>query len=413
MTSTVPPTLAPESIPPRPAGGLSRPARAVILAWAIMTVADLGLVARYGQNVPLADDWYLVSRDHWSVTYWGWNTLHNEHRLPLPRGIIVELHRLTGMDFRAAMVLSVVLLALAAAVLARAAAGIRGRASGADAFFPLVLMSWAHAENLLMSWQVQFTLSVALASVALAAIATRSRRWFWPAGVCLLLLPLCGTNGLLFALPLSVALVLATRRMAAVVVAAGALAICGAYFLDFHPRPPSHRPAHDLSSLLGGLVECLGLPGLVGSLFALVGLCVAWRRDRALAVCILGFAALPLAVTWARADTGEISTRHALLLTPLWCATYLALLRTPTFVILLAYLAAAFALGSVVVGIAVGKAREAQLGPLRAAMQTGVAAERIVEDRLTGPLGWFEPADAPYLTRCIEELRARRHPCAG
>ncbi len=227
----------------------------------------------------------------------------------------------------------------------------------------------------------------------------------------MLALPLCGTNGVLFAVPLAIGLVWSQRTKAGMILAAATLALCGAYFIDYHPQPAGPRAGHDPLVLRDALVEALGPAGLVGCFCAMAAVAVAWRRQPGMAVCLAGFALMPAAIAWARAGTGEISTRHALLLTPLWCASYLALLRTGKAAVLMAYLAIAYAALSVPVGLNVGKARAMLLDPIRSELRAGMPAEQVVTDRLTGPLGWFEPSDAPYLVQCIDELRARLHPC--
>src|SRR5262249_22179974 len=129
---------------------------------------------------------------------WLW-ALHSEHRLPLPRLVLLALLELTGLDFRAGMVVNALALASLSAGLIVAAGPLRGRAGVAAAFFALMLLRWGHAENLLWSWQVGFILPTCLAGTVLLVIVRQGTRLTAAgaaaAGVCLVLLPLCGANG--------------------------------------------------------------------------------------------------------------------------------------------------------------------------------------------------------------------------
>lgn len=170
-----------------------------------MTVADLWFVARYGPLVPYFDDWEIVPvlvGQQPLTAAWLWSA-HNEHRLPLPRLLLLGLCHVggfqAGMFYNAAALSG---LALAMIVVARR---VRGRTSLADAVFPLALLHYGHFENLLWSWQVGFVTSTVLAGAVLVGIAMHGQRPTFGAvvgiGVCLVLLPLCGANGLILALP--------------------------------------------------------------------------------------------------------------------------------------------------------------------------------------------------------------------
>jgi hypothetical protein len=172
--------------------------------WVAMFVAALIFVERYGSNVPSWDGWDMVPTltGRQPVTAeWLWSQ-HNEHRVPLPRLILLGLHRITGINFRTPMFFNVLLtgaLAGAAILVARRLRG--GRVSFTDAFFPLIILNWGQAANLIWGWQIQFYASMALSVVALLLIARSGPHLrLWNAaslGVCLILLPLCGANGLI------------------------------------------------------------------------------------------------------------------------------------------------------------------------------------------------------------------------
>src|SRR5207244_4384111 len=141
------------------------------------------------------------------------------------------------------------------------AARLRGRPSAADAFFPLLLLHWGQAANLLWGWQLQFFASVALACVALLAIVRAGatipqRRAAVTVGICALLLPLCGANGLgmvpaLAVWPLALALLPevwtgggGTRgNRALLALGIGAFALTALYFVEWVrvPYPPPHQ----------------------------------------------------------------------------------------------------------------------------------------------------------------------------
>jgi hypothetical protein len=138
---------------------------------------------------------------------------------------------------------------------------LRGRPSYSDAFFPLLLLNWGHAANFLWDWQVQFHLSTVVAGATLLLIARHRYPFNLAAAmtiwVALLLLPLCGANGMavvpaLAAWLLCSAIILwrsehsATNRDALVAFGIGAsayLVLClyllGYEAVPYHPRTRS------------------------------------------------------------------------------------------------------------------------------------------------------------------------------
>ena len=182
----------------------------VWLVWAAMLIGALAFVGKYGSNVPSWDGWDMVPTltGHQPITWeWLWSQ-HNEHRVPLPRLILLGLHRITGINFRTPMFFNVLLTGALAAALILVAGRLRGgRISYTDAFFPFLLLNWGQAANLIWGWEVQFYASMALSVVALLLIAQSGPRLrprnAVPFGVCVMLLPLCGANGLVLAPPLA------------------------------------------------------------------------------------------------------------------------------------------------------------------------------------------------------------------
>src|SRR5262245_25563420 len=170
-----------------------------------MFAAAVVYIARFGRNVPFSDDWPmvpLITGDQSVTTDWLWEQF-NEHRWPLAKLTLLGLYRLTGGDFRAGMVFNVLVLGVLAAAMIGAARRLRGGTSYSDAFFPLLLLNWGHYENLLWSTMVCFLLTILLiGGVLLVIVAGRDPfglRGAILAGVCVLLLPLCGALGLIYA----------------------------------------------------------------------------------------------------------------------------------------------------------------------------------------------------------------------
>ena len=97
--------------------------------WAVMTALAVVFVARYGPNLPVWDDFEVydvVAGGHPMTMEWLWS-LHNEHRVPLPKLILLLLYRLFRNDLRAGMFLSV----LALATVAGASMAVAARRAGA------------------------------------------------------------------------------------------------------------------------------------------------------------------------------------------------------------------------------------------------------------------------------------------
>lgn len=250
--------------------------------WLALIVADGWLIMRYASALPWLDEWYhydLLTRDQpptWADLW----ALHNEHRIVLPRLIALAVLPTAGYDPRAMMAVSLALLGLAAACLQRAAARLRGRASLVDLLIPASLLHPGHAENLLWGFQVQFTLSTLLVACTLAALAHRPtcelpRGTVLTAAICVPLLTLCGANGLAFALPLGLWLIVTALRgqvarprwpLRALALAAGltTLTVVVLYFWGYTKpdhHPTTRDPLHIGYALLNFLSMSVGLIG--------------------------------------------------------------------------------------------------------------------------------------------------------
>jgi hypothetical protein len=169
--------------------------------WTLMLAAALVYVAKYGSNVPSWDDWDMVpmmTGEQPVTAAWLWSQ-HNEHRIPVPRLLMLALYRLFGCDFRVGMYFNVLSMGALALGMIWAAKNLRGGLSFWDAFFPVLLLNWGQGLNFIWGWQVEFFLSTLLAGVLLLLIVrsgTRLRLGTAVAtGICLLLLVGCGAHG--------------------------------------------------------------------------------------------------------------------------------------------------------------------------------------------------------------------------
>lgn len=340
----------------------ARRALPVWAAWLAMLAAALLFVRAYGSNVPSWDDWDMVptlTRAQPVTVEWLWSQ-HNEHRVPLPRLLFLGLNRLTTVDFRVTMYADVFAVGLLAAAFAWTAAQVRGRASPADLFFPVVLLELGQAANLLWGWQLEFFVSAVLAGTALVAIAGSGttlshRRAAIVAGTCALLLPFTGANGLGMVPALALwplALALAPGRWTGtpglrgdrtlLALGAGALALTAGYFIGWERVPHHPRSAGIYQTLktsaqfvtigLGPATRVAWpLPGIaVLAFFAatVVRLVRIWRErpdERARAAGLLLFlgAMGSLALGLGLGRNG-FEVRYVTLAVPVWCAGYLA-----------------------------------------------------------------------------------------
>ncbi len=168
----------PEAIPADSRGATAVPvvvrrdARHAVAAWSLwaaIALASLALVMRYGLTMPTGDEWAWIPMAAGDVPVtWSWLwSQHNEHRMALPRLVYLGLGWLTGFDFRAGAIFNVAALAALAAAMMLTARKLRGSTRVYDAFFPLILLHWSQAENLVWGFQLNFVLSVSLAGTAL------------------------------------------------------------------------------------------------------------------------------------------------------------------------------------------------------------------------------------------------------
>lgn len=338
----------------------------VLVVWIAMTVAANVYVARYASPIPFMDDMELVDALLPDARV-GWDYLWsqaNEHRILLPRVVYLAGLRLTH-DFQFGMYFQVWAQAALALGLALYAGRLRGRASFADAFFPLLLLHWGNAENFLLGMQITIAVPTVLASTFVALALRKSGAPGHGSAIamvlCAFLLPLNGGFGLMQLPPLLVWMIgaawclrrseAAEQRATARVFAVGALAtlaLVAFYFVDFRFPPPSTRTL-DLPSVVRTAVQFLSLnlgpvaerwrilaPVTVLGFAALALLFAlsAWRtraeRGRVAAV-LAGLAAagcIAFAIGISRGPSGYsagLANRYVILPAPFWITSFLAL----------------------------------------------------------------------------------------
>ncbi len=327
----------------------------VWLGWAVMSVVALGYVAQFGPAIPVRDDFAVVgilTGDQAFSLEWLWS-LHNEHRVPLPKLLLLGLYKISGNDFRAGMFCSVALLSLLAAISLVVAGQREGGNRSYDLAFPLCFLSLAHQDNLLWSWQVQLVLPSVIGGGLILLIASRtkwSHRSALLTGLALVALTLCGANGtaLVPAFVLWLGFVAFVQRSPACLMAAvaslGALVL---YFLGYQSAS-YHPPAPDIASAARTSLQFLSLmfgtlgrdlwPGSAVAVTVLVACSVAIlmrtvlvgsadERPRALGI-LAAFAAqgsLVLGLGWGRGGSGEFAgfeSRYVTMITPTWIAVF-------------------------------------------------------------------------------------------
>jgi hypothetical protein len=338
--------------------------------WAFMVCALVVFVVSFGNRyVPsIPDDWegivpFLTGHQDLTLS-WLWSR-HAEHRVVFPRLILWSILEPTGGDLRVVMFFHIVALGMLAVGMILTAQKLRGRLSYTDAFFPLVLLTLAQAENLLSDFTVNMVATAVITGVLLCLIVLRNTP-LTPslvilAGVCLVLLPLCGGTGLALVPALGVWLgyagVLSWRssephgRLAgllAMAFTAAAILLVLVYFVGFEETTPGVPPNAGLKASLRTSLEFLSCgtgeapvralwPYLSVGLAALGGISFlavvhAWReepQERFRTVGLFLFAgamtSLALAIGWGRSGFGAgtgANSRYVTIAAPALCTMY-------------------------------------------------------------------------------------------
>jgi hypothetical protein len=170
--------------------------------WTTCTVTGFYVAVTCGRALPFSDDWSLVpiisGYDEISIS-WLW-AQHNEHRIVIPKLVLVFMNRYSGADFRSVLLVNALLLSTVSALSIFVISQIRGRIAFVDGFFPLLFM---HPGQAAFFWGFEFQFTSAAVLVCCISLIlfyyglTLSITAALVTGVCLILLPICGGNGLL------------------------------------------------------------------------------------------------------------------------------------------------------------------------------------------------------------------------
>jgi hypothetical protein len=311
-------------------------------------------VARAALRFPYSDDFDLAV-DKTPGWAWLW-AQHNEHRIPLPKLLLVACAR--HGDFRVGVWLSLALMTAAAAwLVVRLGRRLDGGARLAVCVLvPAVLLNPA---NNAWRWDVELQFVTCAALVLVAFVHALDARRAGDAilfAVASLLLPLTGGNGLVLSgATIAAALVLARDRGLAAptraIFVAGAvltLAVDLAYLHGYH-APAQHDAfragslaqladvaAHLAVAPLGSLAERAAVPvaivlGIVAAAIAVAVSAARTPRRLVLAIFFAGNLAVLVAIAWARAGRGWIvglEAHYASLVAPAYCVGIVAFAST-------------------------------------------------------------------------------------
>lgn len=450
-----------------------RQALVVWSVWFVMLVAGLYFVFAFCSDVPYGEEWECVpqmARTQPLTFAFLWEQI-TDHRMPLNKLMFVLLGRWTNGDLRIEKILNLFLLAAIAAFLILTARRLRGRTHFADAFFPLALLHWGHWEVFLMAFLFQFIISTGLALVVLAAIICQplpSMRRSLLAAVCLLLLPLLGTNGLIFVPPLglwlfgvaishwrSAASGQDRRRVAGLFALIGLAAIFCLLYVAGYQKPAGQPPSLGWRAITQTSLQFLGMSiGSAGKLawpyateitlailLATLGrIAWLWRKNpeerirlAGLALFFAAIAIMAYAVGKGRSSFGfpsGFASRYSLLALPALVAAYFTwAIRPPRFG---RALEAAFCLAmagllypDLLDAIPHAMQRRHEIALFKSELERGVSSERLAEhhrfvlypfaehtaERLEilraaamGPFRDQRPGDGPRLARSSSAL---------
>jgi hypothetical protein len=170
--------------------------------WELLFVLALTCVYQYGSRVPLMEDWFCIDfitgkKKLTLDALWaqGWS----DHRSPLPVLLTILDLKLFGPNMFPLLYLQLILCGVLAAGLIWAAMHVRGRTDYADAFFPVLLLHFGHAEIFLWAGTLAYVLTTFFAGwFLIIQVVTRWRPGPLAAlasGTCLVFLPLCYGGG--------------------------------------------------------------------------------------------------------------------------------------------------------------------------------------------------------------------------
>jgi hypothetical protein len=343
----------------------------VASVWLLTLLSAVAFIMAYGHNIPLWDDFILVpflSGDEVVTPAWLW-AQHNEHRIPLPKLILLALLSLSGGDFRAGMFFNVFAMGTLALGMIWVVRGVRGWTSCSDAFFPLILLQGGQYANFTWCFTVQLTVTMTLTGGLLLIVVARSARdtglpTIILAGICLVALPLCGGGGLPYVPPLALWLGFlgmlkwwsGTPRgrsyaLVSIILATTAILLVLVYFFGYEKVPyhlsspglwAAFRTGINFLSMSFGYIAIAHwrVTGAVVAglgLLSVVTLLLAWQQQPSerlrclgLACFIAGLAGLAAGVGWGRSGVGNgdgLELRYVTLAVPALCSVYFVLDR--------------------------------------------------------------------------------------
>lgn len=298
-----------------------RPAAAVWAVWAVCSLGAIGYTLRFGSDMPQWDeDQYVPVLTGHRAPSWSWFLeRHGDHLIVIPKALYLATVGVFG-DFRAGALLSGLLMSAATALLLVAARRRRGRTEYGDALLPLLSLSWGRAANLLSSEQLQYTASVVIQAALLALTVTgmATRRAIGTSFVLLMLLPLCGGQGLALVPALALAVVVtgwhgaAPRRW---LLAAGAIPFVAALAMIALHRP-HFETTHDAGRVATTMAQFLGLAAGPSGRYGWPGTMIGTGRPPLVTIAVLALAAVVagMLVRAARRDPARHCAAAALLL---------------------------------------------------------------------------------------------------
>lgn len=332
----------------------------VFTTWFLMTAAVFYYLRFYMSPYLYWDEWEIVPVLT-SATLdpsWLWEQ-HMEHRIPLSKAVFLATGWLVGPEPKLWAGITACLLSGLALTFILLMRRVRGHTDYVDAAFPIALLNWGHYENLTWGFQLAFGVSVSLICLWLITCQRGpTLSAYFSACACTILLPLCGSQGLVFVPPIAAWLGwMAVREFRTdkrrLAFGIGTVALAGAafialYFLGLKGSPPLGPQPRTIPSVLRTALEVIStiwgqggtlaypitmIAGLAFLAVFVVALGIAWRRwpmERprvgAFAALLVGTVLLVLGIGWGRSSIGPgagLVSRYSLLVTPLLLAGFI------------------------------------------------------------------------------------------
>ena len=314
--------------------------------WLFMLLIPLVCIAKYGSKIPFREDLLLIAPltgNEPDLAKWLW-AQHVEHRIPLPKLILLFLLKFTNGDFRIGMLFNVFSLGAISFAMILVARKLRGgRTSFADAFFPIALLHLGNWDNLFWSWMIVFIIPTVLTLVLLLVLVGYSTLSSPVAaviaGTCLVLLPLCGANGLLIVPLMALWLIYSGihywqaikiqgshRWISFFLIGSAVIALCisALYFVNYE-RAPYYSPSRSFGMTIDTAIKLLAFSFgqaaeiswnlsrifTIGFLLSSAVVVVLWvlnhknlERHHAMGVLFffVNFALFALVIGWGRAE---------------------------------------------------------------------------------------------------------------